>query len=349
MPRFLLGKPNEERSFAMQLILPIALALVCASIFVNGWTDAPNAIATVVSTRVLSPRVAVIMATVCNLIGITCFGSAVASTIANLVDVGTGTNPLIAICAAQLSIVFWSLTAWKYGIPTSESHALIAGLMGAGMAYNGLAAFNWSSVSKVLWGIFISTVIGFAATYVVTKLVGFLFRRMKRAKANRVFTIGQIFSAGLMAVSHGAQDGQKFMGVFVLVLLLAKNESIPQYIPIPFWVMLLCSLVMAVGTSVGGYRIIKTMGIDMVKLEKYQGFSAEIVASACMLIATVKSGIPLSTTNTKGTAMMGAGAARRFSDVNWGIAKEMVLAWVLTFPICMFLGFAMTKLFILIF
>lgn len=333
----------------MSLVLIAALILVCASIFVNGWTDAPNAIATVVSTRVLSPRIAVVMATCFNLVGIMCFGSAVASTIANLVDVGTGTNPLAAVCAAQLAIVIWSVSAWKFGIPTSESHALIAGLMGAGIAYNGLSAFKWGEFEKVLWGIVISTVVGFFASYVVTKLVGLLFRRMKRAKANRLFSVGQVLSAALMATSHGAQDGQKFMGVFVLVLLLAKNQPIPQTVHIDVWIMLLCSLVMAVGTSVGGYRIIKTMGIDMVKLEKYQGFSAEIVASACMLITTVKSGIPLSTTNTKGTAMMGAGAARRFSDVNWGIAREMVMAWVLTFPACMLLGFLMTKLFILFF
>lgn len=333
----------------MSPVLIIALLLVCASIFVNGWTDAPNAIATVVSTRVLAPRVAVVMATIFNLIGIMCFGSAVASTIANLVDVGTGTSPLVAICAAQLSIVIWSVTAWKYGIPTSESHALIAGLMGAGIAYNGISAFKWIEFEKVLWGILISTVVGFVASYVVTKLVGFLFRRMKRAKANRFFSIGQVASAAMMAMSHGAQDGQKFMGVFVLVILLSRNQPIPQTVHIDVWIMFLCSLVMAVGTSVGGYRIIKTMGVDMVQLEKYQGFSAEIVASACMLITTVKSGIPLSTTNTKGTAMMGAGAARRFSDVNWGIAQEMVIAWVLTFPICMLLGFLMTKLFIFIF
>lgn len=333
----------------MQPALIIALTLVCASIFVNGWTDAPNAIATVVSTRVLSPRVAVIMATIFNLVGIMCFGSAVASTIANLVNVGTGMNPLIAICAAQLSIVIWSVSAWKFGIPTSESHALIAGLMGSGIAYNGMSAFKLAEFEKVLWGIAISTVVGFVVSYFVTKLVGLLFRRMKRAKANHVFSIGQIASAALMATSHGAQDGQKFMGVFVLVILLAQNKAIPQSVEIPIWVMLLCSLVMAIGTSVGGYRIIKTMGIDMVKLEKYQGFSAEIVASLCMLITTVYSGIPLSTTNTKGTAMMGAGAARRFSDVNWGIAKEMVMAWVLTFPACMLLGYLMTKLFILIF
>ncbi len=333
----------------MSLALIIALFLVCASIFVNGWTDAPNAIATVVSTRVLSPRVAVLMATVFNLVGIMFFGTAVASTIANLVDVGTGSNPLIAICAAQLSIVIWSVSAWKFGIPTSESHALIAGLMGAGIAYKGVAAFKWDAFVKVLWGIGISTFVGFFAAYLVTKLVGFLFRRMKRSRANRIFSVGQIASSALMATSHGAQDGQKFMGVFVLVILLAKNQPIPQIVHIDLWIMLLCSLVMAIGTSIGGYRIIKTMGIDMVQLEKYQGFSAEIVASVCMLVTTVVSGIPLSTTNTKGTAMMGAGAARRFSDVNWGIAKEMVMAWVLTFPVCTILGYLMTKLFILIF
>lgn len=333
----------------MSPVLFIALLLVCASIFVNGWTDAPNAIATVVSTRVLSPRIAVVMATCFNLVGIMCFGSAVASTIANLVDVGTGSNPLVAICAAQLSIVIWSVSAWKFGIPTSESHALIAGLMGAGIAYNGISAFKWVEFEKVLWGILISTVVGFAASYLVTKFVGSLFRRVKRARANRFFSFGQVASAALMATSHGAQDGQKFMGVFVLVILLAKNQPVPETVHIDIWIMLLCSLVMAIGTSIGGYRIIKTMGIDMVKLEKYQGFSAEMVASACMLITTVKSGIPLSTTNTKGTAMMGAGAARKFSDVNWGIAQEMVVAWILTFPACMILGYLMTKLFILIF
>ena len=333
----------------MSPVLFVALFLVCASIFVNGWTDAPNAIATVVSTRVLSPRAAVIMATIFNLVGIMCFGTAVASTIANLVDVGTGSNPLVAICAAQLSIVIWSVSAWKFGIPTSESHALIAGLMGAGIAYNGVSAFKWVEFEKVLWGIVISTVVGLVASYFVTKLVGLLFRRVKRAKANRFFSLGQVASAALMATSHGAQDGQKFMGVFVLVLLLAKNQPIPSTVHIDLWIMFLCSLVMAIGTSIGGYRIIKTMGIDMVKLEKYQGFSAEIVASLCMLITTVKSGIPLSTTNTKGTAMMGAGAARRFSDVNWGIAQEMVMAWVLTFPACLILGYEMTKLFIVIF
>jgi len=289
------------------------------------------------------------MATIFNLLGIMCFGSAVASTIANLVNVGTGISPLIAICAAQLSIVIWSVSAWKFGIPTSESHALIAGLMGSGIAYNGFSAFNLPQFEKVIWGIIIATVVGFVATYFVTKLIRICFRRVKRARANRFFSGAQIVSSALMATSHGAQDGQKFMGVFVMVILLANNQIIPAQIHIDLWIVLLTALVMGIGTSIGGYRIIKTMGIDMVKLEKYQGFSAEIVASVCMLVTTVASGIPLSTTNTKGAAMMGAGAARKFSDVNWGIAKDMVIAWVLTFPICMGLGFVMTRLFIALF
>ena len=326
-----------------------AFLLVCASVFVNGWTDAPNAIATVVSTRVLSPRAAVVLATIFNLVGVLFFGTAVASTIANLVDIGTGTQALAAVAAAQLSIVVWALSAWRYGIPTSESHALIAALMGAGIAYNGLSAFRWIEFRKVLLGLLISTVVGFVAAYVVTKAVAFCFRRVKRAKANRIFSVGQICSAALMATSHGAQDGQKFMGVMVLVMLLARGMPVPQTVHIDLWVMLLCSAIMAVGTSIGGYRIIKTMGVDMVKLEKYQGFSAEVVASVCMLVTTVYSGIPLSTTNTKGTAMMGAGAARRLSDVNWSVAKEMVMAWVLTFPACLLLGFGTAKLFMLIF
>lgn len=329
--------------------LIVTVVLVCASIFVNGWTDAPNAIATVVSTRVLPPKAAVVMAAVFNLVGVMGFGTAVASTIANLVNIGTGSNALVAIAAAQLSIVIWAVSAWKFGIPTSESHALIAGLMGAGIAYNGVAAFKLAEFQKVLVGLVISTVVGFVAGYIVTKIVGYLFRNMQRRKANVFFSWGQVFSAALMATSHGAQDGQKFMGVMVLVMILAKGQPVPESLEIPLWVMLICSLIMAIGTSIGGYRIIKTMGMDMVKLEKYQGFSAEIVASLCMLATTVFSGIPLSTTNTKGTAMMGAGAARRFSDVNWGIAQEMVVAWVLTFPACLLLGYTMAKLFIMIF
>lgn len=323
----------------------VVFLLVCASVFVNGFTDSPNAIATVVSTRVLRPRIAVILAVIFNFLGVLLMGSEVAKTTAGLVDIGAGDEALVALGAAQLSIVLWSVTAWRFGIPTSESHALIAGLMGAGMSRYGLEAFNWDSVIKVVWGLAISSVVGFAFGYLATKMVELTCRGFPRRKANVFFSFGQIASACLMAFSHGAQDGQKFVGVLNLALVvggvLDKNADIP------FLIMLLCSLTMGVGTSVGGYRIIKTMGIDMVRLEKYQGFSAEIVASVSMLAAT-RYGIPLSTTNTKATAMMGAGATKGLAAVNWGVANEMVTAWILTFPACLVLGYLFASFFRLI-
>jgi inorganic phosphate transporter, PiT family len=323
----------------MTVILAIALLLVCASIFVNGWTDAPNAIATVVSTRVLHPRAAILLGAVMNFFGVFLMGTAVATTTASIVSIGSGSDALVTLAAAQLSIVLWAVGAWRFGIPTSESHALIAGLMGAGMSLSGLSAFNMDSVNKVLLGLFISSVVGFALGLLFTKIIKFSFRNVKRRSANRFFSMGQIASAALMAFSHGAQDGQKFMGIMVLALVV--GGILPGYqgvMVIPVWIMIVASVLMAIGTSIGGYRIIKTMGMDMVSLQKYQGFAAELAASGSMIVATLF-GIPLSTTNTKGTAMMGAGAAEGLEKVNWDIAKEMFTAWILTFPACMLLGY----------
>lgn len=324
----------------MLVILILVIILVCASVFVNGWTDAPNAIATVISTRVLRPKAAIILGAVFNFIGVFVMGSAVATTTASIVTIGTGTDALITLGAAQLSIILWAVSAWRYGIPTSESHALIAGLMGAGMSLYGVESFNWNSLNKVLIGLLISSVIGFAAGLISTRLIEYLFRGFKRRSINKFFARGQIVSAALMAFSHGAQDGQKFMGVLYLVLVVGGVYSYngSGNMVLPVWIMLLCSVLMVIGTSAGGYRIIKTMGMDMVSLEKYQGFSAELVASGSMIAATLF-GIPLSTTNTKATAMMGAGASKGINAVNWGIAKEMIAAWVLTFPCCTLLGY----------
>jgi len=328
--------------------LTVVILLVCASIFVNGWTDAPNAIATVVSTRVLSPKAAVLLASVFNLIGVVMMGTAVANTTAKIVEIGTGQDALITLAAAQLSIVIWAVSAWRYGIPTSESHALVAGLMGAGISFKGLEAFNWNEFKKVLIGLVVATILGFISGFFMTRVVAFLFKGVNHSKANRFFSWGQVVSASLMALSHGAQDGQKFMGVFALALVVGGIYPPSENLVIPLWIMLLCSALMAIGTSIGGYKIIKTMGMDMVKIEKYQGFSAEIGASACMLGATVL-GIPLSTTNAKASAIMGAAAARRISNVNWNVVKEMFVAWGLTFPACLILGYSMAKLFSFIF
>ena len=247
------------------------------------------------------------------------------------------------------AIVVWAVAAWWFGIPTSESHALIAGLTGSAMTLGGLNAVNMGEWKKVLIGLVVSTVAGFFGGYLIVKLVEALFKWVDRRRANTIFTYGQAFGATAMAFLHGAQDGQKFMGVFMLGLyyngLVAKTAG--GFI-IPVWVMALCSLTMGLGTSVGGMRIIKSVGMDMVKLEKYQGFSADISAAICLLFASLL-GIPVSTTHTKTTAIMGVGAARRVSSVNWQIVKEMVLAWVLTFPGCGLIAYLMSKLFLAIF
>ncbi len=324
--------------------LIVVIVLVCASIFVNGWTDAPNAITTVVSTRVLSPKAAIGLAAIFNLLGVLVMGTAVAETISSIIsNPQPGTDILITLAAAQIAIVSWAVGAWKFGIPTSESHALIAGLTGAALAGGGISSVSWEAWQKVLWGLGISSVLGFITGWLATVGVTKAFGSMKRQTANKFFSYGQIVSASAMAFSHGAQDGQKFMGVLAFALMMGGVIPNTGGFTIPLWVMVGCSVMMAIGTSIGGYRIIKTMGMDMVKIEKYQGFSSEIAASACMIASTLF-GIPLSTTNTKGTALMGAAAARRMSNVNWGIVKEMLLAWVLTFPACGLIGYLMAVL-----
>ncbi|MDR0838454.1 MAG: inorganic phosphate transporter [Oscillospiraceae bacterium] len=339
-----------------RLSIPLIITglLVLGVIFVNGWTDAPNAIATAVSTRVLRPRTAITMAVILNFLGVlvmTFINSEVAETISNMVSFEGGANePQIALAAALFSIVAWSVGAWYFGIPTSESHSLIAGITGSALAMGGLGAVNMAEWSKVLIGLVISSIIGFGGGFYVAKLIQKIFTHVNRRSADKFFTVGQALSAAANAFLHGAQDGQKFMGVFMLTLfyngLVSRNAA--GSFTIPLWVMVLCSLVMGLGTSVGGMKIIKAVGMDMVKLEKYQGFSADLSAAVCLLGSSLL-GIPVSTTHTKTTAIMGVGASRRIRSVDWSIVKEMVLAWVLTFPGCGLIAFLMTKLFIHIF
>ncbi len=335
--------------------LMITVLLVLAVIFVNGWTDAPNAIATVISTRAMRPRPAILMAAFFNFVGVavmTSINVAVADTIYKMVSFGNDSRiAVIALCAALFAIVVWATAAWYFGIPTSESHALIAGVTGAAIAITGFAgAINTSQWLKVIYGLVLSTFLGFGSGFVVVKLVGLSFRRTNRRRADRFFGHAQIAGGAAMAFMHGAQDGQKFIGVLMLGILLAKGESVQAgtTLEISLPIMILCSLIMGIGTSVGGYRIIKAVGMDMVKLEKYQGFSADFAAAGCLLLSSL-TGIPVSTTHTKTTAIMGVGAARRLSMVNWSVVRDMVLTWVLTFPGCGLIGFLMAKLFIHLF
>ena len=333
--------------------LLITVILTLGVILVNGWTDAPNAIATCVSTRAISPRNAIIMATVFNFLGVfvmTMINANVAQTIYNMVDFGGDSHyALIALCAALFAIVVWATAAWYFGIPTSESHALIAGISGAAIALQGgMSGINGDEWMKVVYGLALSTFLGFGMGWLTVKLMGIIFGRFDRRKTRGFFKYSQISGGAAMAFMHGAQDGQKFMGVFMLGIFLAQGKAGAESFVIPVWLMILCSLVMALGTSIGGYKIIKAVGMDMVKLEQYQGFSADLAAAGCLLISSV-TGIPVSTTHTKTTSIMGVGAAKRVSSVNWGVVKEMVLTWILTFPGCGLIGFLMAELFIFIF
>lgn len=328
--------------------LLITVLLTLGVIFVNGWTDAPNAIATCVSTRAIPVRRAVRMAAVCNFLGVlamTAWNSEVAMTIYNMVDFGTNTHyAAAALCAALLSIVLWATAAWAFGIPTSESHALIAGLSGAAIALNG----NFSGIKlpewrKVLYGLAVSAIFGFLAGFCCTRLLEKALRHADRRKTTPFFRRAQVAGGAAMAFMHGAQDGQKFMGVFLLGLFLSNGTASGARFRIPIWLMILCSVIMALGTAVGGKKIIRAVGVDMADLTPHRGFAADLGAALVLLFSSL-SGIPLSTTHTKTTAIMGAGAAERLSAVNWRKVREMMLAWFFTFPGCGLLGFICARL-----
>ena len=334
-------------------VLLITTLLTLGVIFVNGWTDAPNAIATCVATRAIRPRAAVLMSAAFNFLGVfvmTLINSTVAMTIKNMVDFkGNSEEAIIAICAALFAIIVWATLAWYFGIPTSESHALIAGLSGAAIAFHGnFDGINGGEWVKILYGLVLSTVLGFCSGFLFTKLTEILFKQSDRRKTTGFFKGAQIFGGAAMSFMHGAQDGQKFMGVMILSVFLANGDDTTGSVALPIWMMVICSVIMALGTSLGGYKIIKSVGMDMVKLQSYQGFSADIAAAFCLLISSVL-GIPVSTTHTKTTAIMGVGATKRLSAINFGVVKEMVLTWVLTFPGCGIISFLMARLFMAIF
>ncbi|MBI2855188.1 MAG: inorganic phosphate transporter [Chloroflexi bacterium] len=311
----------------------IVLILVLAAEFVNGWTDAPNAIATVVSTRVLSPLKAVLMASVLNMAGVLLTGTAVATTIGKGI-VRTNTINIEVVAAAMIAIVAWSGITWKLALPTSKSHELVAGLSGAALVTAGLGTLEWSGWQKVLIGLGFSTALGFTLSIVLMSGVYWSLRRTGTATTRRLFGRLQILSSGFMAFSHGSNDGQKFIGVFTLALVLQGTLGEFQ---VPLWVIVLCGVTMALGTSIGGWRILRTVGFRLTMLEPVHGFVAETSASMAILVASV-SGIPLSTTHTINTSIMGVGASRRLSAVRWGVTRHIVMAWLLTFPACALMG-----------
>ncbi|MDP2998649.1 MAG: inorganic phosphate transporter [Bryobacterales bacterium] len=323
---------------ATDLALPAVLFLILGAEFVNGWTDAPNAIATVVGTRSLSPRAALAMASVFNLIGVMS-GTAVATTIGTGIIDSNAVN-LATVGGAMVGIIVWSSATARWGIPTSESHALVAGLAGAGLASAGPSVLLWAGWKKVLVGLGFSTFLGFGAGLSLMLVVYWLFRKAVPGKVRGLFRWLQICSSAFMAFSHGSNDGQKFIGAFTLALLL--GGVLPTF-HIPMWVIFLCAAVMALGTAIGGWRIIRTLGRRITKLKTHQGFAAELAAAGTITLAS-SFGIPLSTTHTISTSIMGVGAVRRTRAVRWSVTRELVIAWLLTFPICAGISWAVVKL-----
>ena len=323
--------------------------LISAVMFINGCSDVPNAVATCVSTRSLTPRKALVLASVFNFLGVlilTIISSKVAETVFNMVNFESdGSSNLITLCSALIGIVLWCAIAWRFGIPSSQSHALIAGVSGAVVALQGnLSGINFEEWKKVLYGLFIVNILAFFLGFIITRLIEKICRNMDRRKTNIYFEKMQICAAISMSFVNGAQDGQKFMAILLLGVVLSNGDtqSLNNF-GVPIWLILYCSLLIAMGAIIGGIRIIKTIGTKVTKVEKYQGTAADISSTLCLLGSSIL-GIPVSSTHTKNSAVMGVGSSKNISRVNWKIAKNMILTWLLTFPGCGLLGFILTKI-----
>ncbi len=310
-----------------EIILIIVLLAVLFDVS-NGWNDSANAIATVVSTRVLSPLKAVCMAAIMNILG-AFFSTAVAKTIGEgLVSPDAVTNTVVV--AALVTAFLWNASMTRLGMPISCSHALIGGLIGASIAFGGAGILNFEGIRKVFLSLLFSPVIGLLFGYVVMKLLLVLVGDFSPGSINRSFGRLQLFSSAFMAFSHGSNDAQKAMGVITLALL---SSGYLHSLEVPVWVILVCGVAMGLGTAFGGWRVIKTLGVNMLKLQPIHGFAAETSAAATIIVAS-HFGLPVSTTHVITTAIMGVGATKRFSAVRWGLARKILLAWIFTLPFC---------------
>lgn len=321
------------------LILVIILAL--AFDFINGFHDTANSIATAVSTRVLTPRAAILMSAVLNFIG-ALVSVNVATTISS--EIVRGSFAYYVIAAALIGAIAWNLTTWYLAIPSSSSHALIGSLIGAVIVETGrIDVIYWSNVlDKVIIPLFTSPLLGFVIGYFVMKFLFFILRPWSQRKVNKVFSKFQILSAAIMAYSHGSNDAQKTMGIITLALISGGLISANDGVPIE--VKLICAFSMALGTSIGGKRIIKTVGMNIIRLQPIGGFAAETSSALIIQIMTAL-GAPVSTTHVINSSIMGVGASKRFSAVRWSVAKDIVTTWFVTIPVSMIIGAAVTWVF----
>lgn len=317
-------------------VLFIIVALALAFDYINGFHDTANAIATVVSTGVLSARNAILMAAILNFVG-ALLGTEVATTIAKGIAEPSVVVPAV-VMSALISAIIWNLITWYFGIPSSSSHALVGGLAGAVVAHAGRDALHTTKLKEVGIFLVVSPVVGFFIAMVLIIAILWICRRMASHRVNVGFRKLQIVSAAAMAFTHGTNDAQKSMGIIALALItFGKLTAHGAKVDVPLWVKLACAIAMALGTASGGWKIIRTMGSKIVKLRPIHGFAAE-TSAAIVLFTTAHFGIPVSTTHVISGAIMGVGASMNVSAVRWGVAGNILVAWVLTIPICAFLA-----------
>lgn len=344
-------------------MLLIAVILSLAVLFVCGWTDCPNLVSTCVSTRCMKPRNAIIMCSIFNFIGLISMffiSQKTASTIINLVDFGSNYGlALNALCAAMVGVVIWGIFATSLGIPSSQSHSLIAGIVGAGIAvivfspYTGAKidlSFN-SSVMLTVYGLFLSLIFGFVVGLLSTKLIILLFKNMEIKKASPLFKKAEIGSCALLSFVHGAQDGLKFLGVIFLAIELSlKSDGNFDSLNLNslWYLTIIAALFLSLGSLVGSNKMIKRVGMNMVPLREYEGFATDFTSSIGVLISTFL-GLPISTSQVKTAAILGVGASKNIKRINWKSALSMIINWLFTFPGCGLVGFLITTLFIYIF
>jgi inorganic phosphate transporter, PiT family len=335
-------------AFETLVLVIIIIIIALAFDFTNGFHDAANSIATVVSTKVLTPRQAVGFAAFFNFIAAFGFGVAVASTISKIIHLNMVSVDIIPfiVLGGLIGAISWNIITWWLALPTSSSHALIGGLAGAGIAAAGVSAIKIQTVELVVLYMILSPLIGLVIGFIFMVIVIRAVRKSRPAKINNWFKKLQLISAGAYSFSHGTNDAQKTMGIITPLLFsigFFGSSVDPNKLPVPFWVVLLAHAAIALGTMVGGWRIVKTMGARITKLTPVYGFAAE-TAGATTIIGASLGGIPVSTTHVICSAILGVGSTKRFSAVRWGIARRIVWAWILTIPISMFIGFGSFKI-----
>ena len=320
------------------LFIVVIITIIMALVFdaINGFHDAANSIATVVSTRVLSPRFAVLWAAFFNFIAMFIFAPKVADTISKIVTITIGDPAFVyVVLAGLIGAIVWDLITWWWGLPTSSSHALIGGFAGAGLAYMGTGVINWIKIFDTVLFIPLAPILGMLIGYIFMIIVYWIFRKWHPHKVDQVFRKGQLVSAALYSLGHGGNDAQKTMGLIVALLVAAgyydKSITLSLTDSHTLWIILSCQTAMAIGTAMGGWKIVKTMGMKLTKLKPVHGFAAETAGAFTIFFAT-HLGIPISTTHTIAGSIIGVGATTNLAGIKWSIASRIVMAWFLTIP-----------------